>query len=987
MTGVNRTTGLKYIFWTLFFSLVLTFSVQAQQEKDMTQMIQGLKKDPKGPFQAIKWFCPDGQILTPLEECPSKGGLQHGLAKESVSRLEQDKKIYLDLVLAGAPHERIWDKPGHYSRIKQYALIKYLFLADDGWIYRQAQYYRGAIQAEDENDWGEGFLNWLLADQDTVVRQFFQVREACRVIPHHNLNQSRLQTIRAVSKTLGDQIPGFMKLRVKLHGQPDSGDLPVVQAFMEKNRKTLDEKQIPLFDKLIENLEAVYSLSAAASLEKRLTGKMEQIPELSESIRSLGQSMNRINEPRDSFSASGPNPYQDMADLLLQIRSLIPSAKPGVRLTLMDFSMEIEKTLFSAIGNWHPKTLADLMTKCRILAMAAAGCGYMEMWEWDAVKGYGLQDSYRADPNFSMDFKEFMLRVEQIRRMVDWGALMIRSYYLPEIKLYSGFEPLVRSFVDDRIRSSVLLPLGEAVGRLTHFAQTAAAVSHQLPPGLTPHGVRGLNPGLAHGILDVDNGDGTIQVKDSRKIYAFKTVPSELKPVAGMLTVSEGNLVSHVQLLARNLGLPNAAIASENLDSLVPYSGQKMFYAVSQMGSVILKQDSLLTDQERAVIQSRKRAKELFRVPVEKINLIKNTLIPLNQVRADDSGRICGPKAANLGQLKFLFPEQVVEGIVIPFGIFREHMDQVMPGLSTTYWQFLTGILSTPFADDALLIQKLAKLQSAIKTMPFLPDFETHMANMFETTFGDALGNVPVFIRSDTNMEDIPNFTGAGLNLTLFNVRDPKKLFQGIRDVWASPYSERSYLWRQKFLENPENVFPSILLLPSVNVDKSGVVITHGIVSNSADDITVAFNGGVGGAVDGQTAETFLLTGAGTDILLNPAREPLATHLPLAGGIEKKTLLFDQPILNGEDRLIIRKLVKTVLEILPNTPGIEGQGPFDIELGFTNSSLHLFQVRPFVENKRASTLNYLLSLDKITSDPKPILFSRDLESEIQGVDK
>ncbi|RAM00226.1 hypothetical protein DO021_20265 [Desulfobacter hydrogenophilus] len=39
--------------------------------------------------------------------------------------------------------------------------------------------------------------------------------------------------------------------------------------------------------------------------------------------------------------------------------------------------------------------------------------------------------------------------------------------------------------------------------------------------------------------------------------------------------------------------------------------------------------------------------------------------------------------------------------------------------------------------------------------------------------------------------------------------------------MWASAYSERSYLWRQKYLSNPANVFPSILLLPSVDVQRS----------------------------------------------------------------------------------------------------------------------------------------------------------------------
>ena len=74
-------------------------------------------------------------------------------------------------------------------------------------------------------------------------------------------------------------------------------------------------------------------------------------------------------------------------------------------------------------------------------------------------------------------------------------------------------------------------------------------------------------------------------------------------------------------------------------------------------------------------------------------------------------------------------------------------------------------------------------------------------------------------------MEDLKEFTGAGLNLTLFNVLDKEKIIEGIKDVWASPYTERSFKWRQVYLLNPENVFPSILVIPSVDVDYSGVLI------------------------------------------------------------------------------------------------------------------------------------------------------------------
>jgi hypothetical protein len=53
---------------------------------------------------------------------------------------------------------------------------------------------------------------------------------------------------------------------------------------------------------------------------------------------------------------------------------------------------------------------------------------------------------------------------------------------------------------------------------------------------------------------------------------------------------------------------------------------------------------------------------------------------------------------------------------------------------------------------------------------------------------------------------------------------------------------------------------------------------------------------------------------------------------------------------------------------LPNIPGIESSGPFDVELGFKDSKIWLFQVRPFVESKKAASSEYLNSLDaKIVS--------------------
>ena len=83
---------------------------------------------------------------------------------------------------------------------------------------------------------------------------------------------------------------------------------------------------------------------------------------------------------------------------------------------------------------------------------------------------------------------------------------------------------------------------------------------------------------------------------------------------------------------------------------------------------------------------------------------------------------------------------------------------------------------------------------------------------MMETLFAP-VGDYGVFVRSDTNVEDLPGFTGAGLNRTVANLVDREKVFVAIPLVWSSPYTERAMAWRSGILERPEEVYASVLLM------------------------------------------------------------------------------------------------------------------------------------------------------------------------------
>ena len=923
-------------------------------------MVLDFKASERGPYKDIRWFCKDGTINMPKEPCGDIGGVQRARYRDDVEQLSKTNHIFMGQILSTTSNIDFWDAEHGHSRLKQYQLEKFLRAADNGWILQKAQYYRGAIQVEDEEDWGIQFLASNLERNSEVEQNFYLLRQAVKDIPHTG-NTDRTQNIRALSKTISDRYPPFMQLRIKIHGQPDVSDIAACISFKEKHKDKLSAADLKNFETMLAEMKIVYQPLEPSNLTK-YTAKIG-------ASTSLRKEIDRFINSYQDFDQSDERTRQISAVLFSIRKGILSLDKGKERLALMDLSLALEEILFKEAGSWTPESKTALMQKIHFLSLAAVGCGYLEMWEWEKIK-----PRISVSKQNPIDLQKSINWHEDARRIVEWSAGMTRGVYRPIVEIYSSFEPLAYGFFDDKIRSSLLLPLGNAVSELGTQVAEEANFSNQVLDLPNQSSFRGLNPGYALGKLVVVNGPPDEVEVSKDNIYIFHHPPSDLKPVAGIATVTEGNLVSHVQLLARNLGIPNAVLSEESLQNILAYDGQRMFYAVSNKGTILMKSEKDMTDEERKLFETKKRTEERIRVPVDQLELKNTGILALQDVDATDSGKKCGPKAANLGQLKAMFPKNVVEGIVIPFSIFRQHMDQVMPDQSGTYWEFLNSTFAKAANKEAaeaekFILEELATFREAIRQIPFRDDFVKDLETMFKQTLGNDIGKVPVFLRSDTNMEDLKEFTGAGLNLTLFNVLSEKEILQGIRDVWASPYTERSYKWRQKYLLNPENVYPSILIIPGVNVDYSGVLITKGITSGSTEDQTVAFSRGVGGAVDGQAAESYLLTNDGENILLSPAREPIFRFLPASGGTAQHYASFEAPILNQNNLETLRKLTRDVNRILPNTPGIESTGPFDIELGFQDDKMWLFQIRPFVENKNATASAYLAS---ITPDIKTL---------------
>ncbi len=943
--------------WMTFILVFSCFFItgQVSDPEAVKSMISRFKQDARGPYRDIRWFCKDGSTRAARDPCTDQTGNQRARYKEEVDLLAARDHIFLGQILATTPYTDIWDESSAHSRMIQYQLEQYLRSMDNGWIHRRAQFYRGAVQIEDEHRWGAGFYQSLLEDTFSIHSRYFLLRQSARDIPHSG-DDNTAQRIRSLCKEISDSLPSFMDLRVKIHGAPDAGDIQKVNHFRQGIGKEMTAALNEKFDLLLRELTIMYQPFMVSDLEDY----RRVLPETSPAKGLVTVFMNGY-----PLLAKPEQRCRLISRTAMMLRHQLASPMQGIsRLALIDVSNKMENLIIIEASRWKAGSVRELISQVYCLSEAVAAFGYLELWEWEQVSS-----SLELPAGDSISLNQLNALHEGSRRVLEWATGLFRAHYQPVVNRYRDFEPLAAGFLDDRVRSSVLLHLGRAVSQLGEAWAREAGFSNSVLGIAGQSSIRGLNPGFALGELVVVTGTPEKEDLSSSKIYVFHHPPGNLKPVAGILTVSEGNMVSHVQLLARNLGIPNAVISQENMESLKAFHGTPVFYAVSQKGTVIIKPAAAMEPREKELFEQKKRKAEKISVPMDRIVLDQAQILNLRQVSASESGKTCGPKAAHLGQLKQIFPGQVVEGLVLPFAVFKQHMDQRIPSYETSYWDLMKGIFTTaermrargdPEAEtEAFILKGLDSLRRLIRKMPLLYNFRKELEKQFQTVFSQPLGKIPVFVRSDTNMEDLRDFSGAGLNLTVFNVLDSEKIYQGIRDVWASPYTERSFRWRQHYLENPENVFPSILIIPSVDPDCSGVLITKGLSSGSEGDLTVAFNRGVAGAVEGQVAETWLLDAEGKEHLVSPARELFYLTIPATGGSLKVRTGLEKRILTPERLGALRKISQHLIEELSASPEVNNRGPLDVELGFLGDKIWLFQVRPFVENKLAAATEYL----------------------------
>ncbi|HUF75068.1 MAG TPA: PEP/pyruvate-binding domain-containing protein [Longimicrobiales bacterium] len=930
-----------------------------QQATEARALIEAMKVNERGPYERLRWFCADGSVQPPQgTPCRERGGgVQHAELSSAGGRLA-DLGYSVGTILQATPYEAFADEARAGYRLREMVLERYLFGIDDGWVLRRARYYRGALQIEDEERAGRALLERRLADGAWLRSNYLLASRLAAALPHTSLGDERLMDrIRATALEISNADAGFMSLRVKIHSVPSREDGAAVERYLARgsHEPRVRDWLVQLRDDLAQQYDAARALSSLAAYRGRVGGDVEQ------GLARLGTAL-ESGDPERALAA--------VVDLAPRVRVAAEGAANGRQaLDLIDLGLALQERAFVLASSLEAPAPAP--TRAQVLARTdqyvalAYAAGYLSAREREALHDQ-VGDLIRRGSTTALAYKTDL---GYVSRSLDWARGTVRGTFLPVLDRYLPVEPAAAGLPDDLLRGSVILPLSRTLDLLHTDADQSLGAAHSVFGRDEPTGLRGLNPGVAVRRLEVLR-PGAHEEVDAQTIYALPETPPELKPVAGVLTLAEGNLLSHVQLLARNLGIPNATMTPDLMPRLREAEGREIFYAVSPMGRVVLAWPDRLGPAEQALTETGGSSRtERHRLDVSRVRLDVRRPIPLAELRSTDSGVLVGPKAANLGQLAADFPGRVSAALALPFGIFHAHADRPWVGSAGTVLEELRAAYTraaameaegrTDSEVDAYMFERLAWVRDAIAGLEWLPDARAEIARaVTEMLDGDLSRGV--FVRSDTNVEDLPEFSGAGLNLTVANQTSIDQVLAAVKRVWTSPFAERAYLWRRQILEEQGGVYPSVLIQETVRSDKSGVLITSGLQEGGPDDLTVVAAEGVGGAVDGEDAETLLIAPNGDVRLLSQAKAPSRRDV-IPGGTRWVAAERPERLLQPDELAQLQDVVATWQSLKAGTP--EADTTWDIEYGFLNGRLWLFQIRPFIRYRNSDLYERLSALD------------------------
>jgi pyruvate,water dikinase len=309
-----------------------------------------------------------------------------------------------------------------------------------------------------------------------------------------------------------------------------------------------------------------------------------------------------------------------------------------------------------------------------------------------------------------------------------------------------------------------------------------------------------------------------------------------------------------------------------------------------------------------------------------------NLTLPLHKVNEPDRRRVGGKGFA----LAMMARESltVPEAICITTEAYHQYMRST--GLRDNlvmvlYRKAFKDMRWEEIWDTALRIRNLF-LKTAIPT-----DLRALLTLPIESAFAEKA----VSVRSSAPGEDSSKTSFAGLHESYVNIRGTEAIFDHIRLVWASLWSDRALLYRQELGLDVDRSAMAVVVQEMISGERSGVVFGRSPVDES-QAVVEAVYGLNQGLVDGtvEPDRWILRRNTGQILSHSPAqREKVLNAAPLGTRLEDLSpqLRKKAPLLEGE--------VSDVFQLAMRAEAFF-KSPQDVEWTYRKKRLHALQSRP-----------------------------------------
>lgn len=415
------------------------------------------------------------------------------------------------------------------------------------------------------------------------------------------------------------------------------------------------------------------------------------------------------------------------------------------------------------------------------------------------------------------------------------------------------------------------------------------------------------------------------------EILVLDEVPIHLPPVAGVITSRPSTPLSHINLLAKGWGIPNAYIKNAHA-LLKQYDGWWVTFETKRDGYVIQRAD---VNQLREYQQRLAQRQDVMR---PRSDLTETRLLSLAQQRARSSVSF-GSKSANLGEVMNARLRGIIvpNGFTIPFHYYNQFL--TANKLDDAIYSMLND--QKFVHDPAYRRQQLTSLRQRIQQGRFDDKLAAQLVKRVRREFpGKGL-----FVRSSSNTEDLPNFSGAGLYTTVPNVKDERQLIEAIKTVWASLWNFEAYEGRERAVIDHSKVHMAVLLQEGINSESSGVMITADPFDReNKGAIYISAKRGLGiKVVEGRrVAEQIIFRQRANAIqVLTRSDEDSLLTFDDRGGVKEVAITGERVVLTDD---VIRRLVNVAGAIRR----VFGSRDQDIEWAYMKGQIYIVQSRPFI---------------------------------------